>query len=61
MTRRLKKPLLLLHLLLLLSGCYTSRLIPEDGYLLTGTSISSEDKKVPTDELQAYMPQRPNK
>ena len=60
MTRRLKKPLLLLHLLLLLSGCYTSRLIPEDGYLLTGTSISSEDKKVPTDELQAYMPQRPN-
>ena len=60
MTRRLQKPLLLLHLLLLLSGCYTSRLIPEDGYLLTGTSISSEDKKVPTDELQAYMPQRPN-
>ena len=47
-------------MLLLLSGCYTSRLIHEDGYLLTGTSISSEDKKVPTDELQAYMPQRPN-
>ena len=60
MTRRLIKPFLLLHLLLLLSGCHTSRLIPEDGYLLTGTGISSEDKKVSTDELQAYMPQRPN-
>ena len=54
------KPLLLFGFLLFLSGCHTSRFIPEDGYLLTGTSISSEDKKVGTDELQAYMPQRPN-
>ena len=46
--------------LFFLSGCHTSRFIPEDQYLLTGTSISSEDKKAVTDELQAYMPQRPN-
>lgn len=45
---------------MLLSGCHTSRFIPEDGYLLTGTSISSEGKQVGTEELQAYMPQRPN-
>ena len=40
---------------MLLSGCHTSRFIPEDGYLLTGTSISSEGKQVGTEELQAYM------
>ncbi len=45
---------------MLLSGCHTSRFIPEDGYLLTGTSISSEGKHVGMEELQAYMPQRPN-
>ena len=49
-----------MHFLILLSGCHTSRFIPEDGYLLTGTSISSEGKQVGTEELQAYMPQRPN-
>ena len=49
-----------MHFLVLLSGCHTSRFIPEGGYLLTGTSISSEDKHVGTEELQAYMPQRPN-
>ena len=43
-----------------LSGCRTSRLIPENKYLLTGASISHEDKHLNTDELQAYMPQRPN-
>ena len=58
--KRLIKSLLLLGFLFLLSGCHTSRFIPEDGYLLTGTSVSSEDKHVATDELQAYMPQRPN-
>ena len=58
--KRLIQSLLLLGFLLLQSGCRTSRFIPEDGYLLTGTSISSQDKKVNTDELQAYMPQRPN-
>ncbi|MBO4549211.1 MAG: hypothetical protein J5733_00645, partial [Bacteroidaceae bacterium] len=58
--KRLIKSLLLLGFLFLLSGCHTSRFIPEDGYLLTGTSVSSEDKHVSTDELQAYMPQRPN-
>ena len=50
----------LLCSLLLLSGCRTSRFIPEDGYLLTATSIISEEKDVKTDELQAYIPQRPN-
>ena len=50
----------MLAFLLFLSGCRTSRFIPEDGYLLTGTSITSEGKHVGTDELQAYMPQRPN-
>ena len=58
--KRLIRPIVLLLFLSFLSGCNTSRFIPEDGYLLTGTSISSEDKKVGTDELQAYMPQRPN-
>ena len=58
--KRLIKPLLLLFFLSFLSGCRTSRLIPEDGYLLTGTSVSCEDKHVGTDEVQAYMPQRPN-
>ena len=43
-----------------MSGCQTSRFIPEDGYLLTRTSISCEDKHVKTDELQACLPQRPN-
>ncbi|MBO7120318.1 MAG: BamA/TamA family outer membrane protein [Bacteroidaceae bacterium] len=60
LVKRLLRPLLLLGFLFILSGCHTSRLIPDDGYLLTGTSISSEDKKISTDELQAYMPQRPN-
>lgn len=50
----------MLVLLLSVSGCNTSRYVPEDSYLLTGTSISSEDKHVGTDELQAFMPQRPN-
>lgn len=44
----------------LLSGCNTSRYIPEDGYLLTSTTISCDEKHVRTDELQTYMPQRPN-
>ena len=44
----------------LLSGCNTSRYIPEDGYLLTNTTISCDEKHVRTDELQTYMPQRPN-
>lgn len=44
----------------LLSGCNTSRYIPEDGYLLTSTTISCDEKHVSTDELQTYMPQRPN-
>ncbi len=52
--------LLLLHLLFLLSGCRVSRFIPENDYLLTGTSIKSEGGRVSKDELQAYMPQRPN-
>ena len=50
----------MLCFLLLLSGCRTSRFIPEDSYLLTATSVSSEGKNVLTDELQAYLPQRPN-
>ena len=58
--KRVIKPLLLLAFLSFLSGCHTSRLIPEDSYLLTGTSVSCEDKRVGTEELQAYMPQRPN-
>ncbi|MBQ8454394.1 MAG: BamA/TamA family outer membrane protein [Bacteroidaceae bacterium] len=58
--KRLIKPVLLLHFLIVLSGCHTSRFIPEDEYLLTGTSVSCEDKLVRTEELQAYMPQRPN-
>ena len=54
------KPLLLLCSLLLLGSCRTSRFIPEDSYLLTATSVSSEGRNVRTDELQAYLPQRPN-
>ena len=55
------RPLLLLCFLSLLSGCSTSRFIPEDGYLLTATSITHESKqRLSTDELQSYMPQRPN-
>ena len=59
--KRLIIPLLLLHFLVFLSGCHTSRFIPEDGYLLTGVGIGENGKQhLPTDELQAYMPQRPN-
>lgn len=58
--KRLIIPAFLLGVLFLLNGCRTSRFIPEDGYLLTGTSVSSEDKHVNTDELQSYIPQRPN-
>ena len=54
------KALVLLHFIILLCGCRTSRFIPEDGYLLTGTSITGEDKHVASDELLAYVPQRPN-
>jgi outer membrane protein assembly factor BamA len=53
-------PLLSLHLLILLSGCSASRFIPEENYLLTGAIITSDGKHVGTEELQAYMPQRPN-
>ena len=59
-TKRLIKPLLVLLPLILLCGCNASRFIPEDSYLLTGTSITSEGKRVGTEDLQAYMPQRPN-
>ena len=52
--------LLLLHFVILLGGCHTSRLIPENEYLLTGTGITSEGKHIGTEELQAYMPQHPN-
>ena len=52
--------LFLLQFLILVSGCRTSRFIPENGYLLTGATISSEGKHISTEELQAYMPQRPN-
>ena len=58
--KRYIKAFVLLHFLILLSGCKTSRFIPEDSYLLTGTVITTEGKQVGTDELQAYMPQRPN-
>ena len=58
--KRLIKALLFLGFLFFQSGCRTSRFIPEGGYLLTGASISSDDKHISTDELQAYMPQRPN-
>lgn len=59
--KRLIRPLPLLCFLILLSGCSVSRFIPEDGYLLTGTGITNEGKQhISTDELQAYMPQRPN-
>ena len=54
------KPLLLLLLLALWGGCSTSRFIPEDGYLLTGARITSEGARGGTDDLQAYIPQRPN-
>ena len=55
------KLLLLLQFLICLSGCRTSRFIPENDYLLTGVGLTSEGKQhLPTDELQAYMPQRPN-
>ena len=57
---RLIKLLLLLQSALLLGGCHTSRFIPEDGYLLRGASISSDNRHVKTDDIQAYMPQRPN-
>lgn len=57
---RLIKPLVLLHLLVLLGGCSASRFIPEDSYLLTSSNITIEGKRLSTDELQAYVPQRPN-
>ena len=47
-------------LLILLGGCTASRFIPEDSYLLTGTSIVSDGEHVGTDELQSYVPWRPN-
>lgn len=58
--KRYIKAFVLLHFLILLSGCKTSRFIPENDYLLTGATITTEGKQVGTDELQAYMPQRPN-
>ena len=58
--KRLIKALVLLYFLILLGGCSASRFIPEDSYLLTKASITSEGKHLGTDELQAYMPQRPN-
>ena len=45
---------------LLLGSCNTTRFVPEGSYLLTGTSVSSEAGAVKTDELQSYVPQRPN-
>lgn len=60
LVKRHIKALLLLHLLVFLCGCSISRFIPEDGYLLTGTEITSVEEHIPTGELQAYMPQRPN-
>ena len=54
------KLLALLLFVLQFEGCSTSRYVPEDEYLLTSVSISSEDAAVKTDELQAYLPQRPN-
>lgn len=52
--------LILLHLLLALSGCRTSRFIPEGSYLLTGVSVKSDEKQVKADELLSYVPQQPN-
>lgn len=54
------KSVFLLLPLSFLCGCSVSRFIPEDHYLLTGTSIGSLDNQVKSDELQAFMPQRPN-
>ena len=52
--------LFLLHLIVCLSGCHTSRFIPEGEYLLTGADVKSDGEHISTDELQAYIPQRPN-
>lgn len=52
--------MLLSAFIFFLSGCNTSRYIPEDEYLLTSTTISCDEKHISTDELQTYMPQRPN-
>lgn len=54
------KALVLLLLVLTTGACSTTRYVPEGKYLLTRVSISSDRAAVKTDDLQAFLPQRPN-
>ena len=53
--------LLLLGTVLVLSGCFPTRHVPEGQHLLVKSKIKVDDPKVDKDELYTYLKQRPNR
>ena len=43
-----------------LCGCSSSKLIPDDSYLLSSVKLRSDDKAVTASQLESYVRQRPN-
>ena len=43
-----------------LCGCSSSKLIPDDSYLLSSVKLRSDDKAVSASQLESYVRQRPN-
>ncbi len=52
--------ILIIALSILLSNCKSTRLIPDDKYLLNEVSIELDNKNIEKSELNSYMRQKPN-
>ncbi|MGL5227921.1 MAG: BamA/TamA family outer membrane protein [Bacteroidales bacterium] len=51
---------ILLLLLILLSGCSTVKYVKQDEFLLSKLTIESDNKRLRSSELEAYVKQKPN-
>ncbi len=59
---KLIKPIyLLVFISLLFISCNSTRLIPENQYLLNKVSIKHDSRKIKKEELESYLKQKPNK
>lgn len=61
MLRWLWASMFLTSLIVLLTGCDVTKNLESQEYLLIRNKVQSKDGKVPTDDLEAYIQQHPNK
>lgn len=53
--------LLIFGILLLVSGCSTTKFVPDDKYLLTKNTLEVNERKIDEDDLKSLILQKPNK